>query len=325
MPVKSLAKAAIGWGAPWTPPLKRVLEQSLTVFIFHDVSDHPAPFSRECDLAVGIHQFEDQARLIAEIFHVISVDDLLARRLPPRAALITFDDGFAGVFRQALPVLRRLRLPCTVFLNTAPVSGEPLWASRAVYLCRHVPGFLGFLAARKGRAALMEPHLACTPELVTEWERQHGDEYVSTLSTYTGPLATPDDLRAAADDPLVTFGNHGHNHYNFMLLPDAAVETNVRAADTALAVYRNYRPVFAFPFGGPGRSFTEHHVALLTQLGQQVFFSGVSRVNRDPFAPLLHRISLMAWHDTPRRIWFQIARAAFDSRGNGHRTERVMP
>lgn len=39
--------------------------------------------------------------------------------LPARSLVVTFDDGFEGVYTQAWPVLKRLGLPATVFLNTA--------------------------------------------------------------------------------------------------------------------------------------------------------------------------------------------------------------
>ncbi len=39
---------------------------------------------------------------------------------------VTFDDGFETVYRHAWPVLQELRIPATVFLNTAYLdSPEP--------------------------------------------------------------------------------------------------------------------------------------------------------------------------------------------------------
>lgn len=40
------------------------------------------------------------------------------RPIPPKTAVVTFDDAFAGVSRWALPVLRRLDVPATVFVVT---------------------------------------------------------------------------------------------------------------------------------------------------------------------------------------------------------------
>jgi peptidoglycan/xylan/chitin deacetylase (PgdA/CDA1 family) len=43
-------------------------------------------------------------------------------RLPPGTAALTFDDGFSSLFEHAWPVLRRNRLPATVFLVAATLT-----------------------------------------------------------------------------------------------------------------------------------------------------------------------------------------------------------
>ena len=308
--IKSVVKTSVGLAAPRVPQLRAELERSLSVFLYHDVSDAPAPFSLDCHLAVSVRQFERQLAFIAETFNVISIDELLTGRVPQRAALITFDDGVAGIFQHALPALRRVGLPSIIFLNMAPVLGEPFWAARAVYLCRHTEGFLPWLTERVGRRALDSPHLACTPALVEEWERAHGDHDLKALPRYLGKFATPDDLEEADRDPLVTFGNHLYRHYNILNLSDAELEAEFRSDAEALSSYRGSRPVLAFPFG---HGVSDRHVSLLLGWGLKRLFTGISSLNRDPAAPILHRVSLTSWHDRPSRMWFQIARAAIES------------
>lgn len=314
--MKRAVKTAVGLAAPWMSPLQAELDRCLTVFVYHDVSDAPSPFSQECDLAVGVRQFERQIRFVAETFHVISMDDLLANRVPKRAALITFDDGLAGIFREALPLLRRFRLPSTIFLNMAPVLGEPFWAARAVYLCRHMEGFLAFLTERTASRMPGNPHVACTPELVEAWERLHGDSYLKTLSDYTGVFATPDDLQDADQDSLVTFGNHLYHHYNMLNLSAAQVHAEFKTNAEALSSYGGSRPVLTVPFG---RGFTDQHVAWLLGWGVARLFTGISSLNRDPHASILHRVTLTNWHDRPAKAWSQLAMASVArSVQNGH-------
>lgn len=50
-------------------------------------------------------------------------------RLPPRPVLLTFDDGTAGQYTRALPVLRRHRFVATFFVMTV-VLGKADWLSR---------------------------------------------------------------------------------------------------------------------------------------------------------------------------------------------------
>jgi peptidoglycan/xylan/chitin deacetylase (PgdA/CDA1 family) len=44
--------------------------------------------------------------------------------VPPRTVVVTFDDGYANVCTEAWPVLHDLRIPTTVFLNTAYLGQE---------------------------------------------------------------------------------------------------------------------------------------------------------------------------------------------------------
>ena len=47
--------------------------------------------------------------------------------LPPRTAIVTFDDGYASVASAALPVLQRLRVPATVFVVAGRIGSDNQW------------------------------------------------------------------------------------------------------------------------------------------------------------------------------------------------------
>jgi peptidoglycan/xylan/chitin deacetylase (PgdA/CDA1 family) len=98
--------------------------------MYHRI-DRQAPRLSELTrtLTVTPAAFAGQMRwIVAHGFHAIREQQLFAAffqqtRLPPRPVLITFDDGYRDVFRNALPVLERLHLSATAFVITGRISG----------------------------------------------------------------------------------------------------------------------------------------------------------------------------------------------------------
>ena len=71
-------------------------------------------------------------RLAAQGMRACSVTDFFAwlgqeKKLPDGSFLLTFDDGFLGVYEHAAPVLRELGWPATVFLVSQQIDGRDEW------------------------------------------------------------------------------------------------------------------------------------------------------------------------------------------------------
>lgn len=108
--------------------------RSVRVLAYHAVADvdHPAP-SR---YLVPPRLLEQQlSALSAAGFHFISATELLdglaGRRLPPRAILVTFDDGYVSVHHTARHILARLAIPAVAFVVTGLVGRWNEWDARA--------------------------------------------------------------------------------------------------------------------------------------------------------------------------------------------------
>lgn len=72
--------------------------------------------------------FSRQIQWLAGHYDVVSLDEI-GRRLEARKSLkhlaaITFDDGYAGVFEHAWPLLRGMGLPATVFIPTGLMNRD---------------------------------------------------------------------------------------------------------------------------------------------------------------------------------------------------------
>ncbi|GLX53585.1 hypothetical protein Shyhy01_65350 [Streptomyces hygroscopicus subsp. hygroscopicus] len=97
------------------------------ILMYHSVADTPNDATRT--LSVSPEAFAEQMALIAESrFTPVTTTELAAhwrggRPLPPRPVLITFDDGYEGVHRHALPLLARQHFPATLFVSTGWLRG----------------------------------------------------------------------------------------------------------------------------------------------------------------------------------------------------------
>lgn len=82
------------------------------VLCYHDVSKtHPGDA-----YGVTLTQLEEQFEYLQKNYNVVSIDDVILaskgkKVLPPKAVLITFDDGLASFYELAYPLLKRYKFP----------------------------------------------------------------------------------------------------------------------------------------------------------------------------------------------------------------------
>ncbi|MEU9123023.1 polysaccharide deacetylase family protein [Streptomyces sp. NPDC048506] len=95
--------------------------------MYHAVTVAPTP--AVVDLSVTPAAFAEQLAVLADRgFTPLTAADLATawrqgRPLPDRPVLITFDDGYEGVYRHALPALARHGFPATLFVSTGWLRG----------------------------------------------------------------------------------------------------------------------------------------------------------------------------------------------------------
>lgn len=98
------------------------------ILMYHAVADEPSEATR--GLSVSPRQFAEQMEILAALGRTPLTTAELAsswrgggRPLPDRPVLITFDDGYEGVHRHALPVLARHGFAATLFVSTGWLRG----------------------------------------------------------------------------------------------------------------------------------------------------------------------------------------------------------
>jgi len=102
-------------------------EAPVPILMYHAIAAEPNEATRE--LSVTPDAFAEQLAMIGELgFTPVGTAALAARwrsgrPLPARPVLITFDDGYEGVHRHALPVLAGHGFAATLFVSTGWIRG----------------------------------------------------------------------------------------------------------------------------------------------------------------------------------------------------------
>jgi peptidoglycan/xylan/chitin deacetylase (PgdA/CDA1 family) len=107
------------------------LARRFQVLAYHKVSNDPHPFFEPVHPDI----FDQQMSLMSRYYRVMPLMELVARNkigdLPDRAVAITFDDGYRDNYEHAFPILKKYRLPATIFVATGAIgTGEILWHDR---------------------------------------------------------------------------------------------------------------------------------------------------------------------------------------------------
>jgi peptidoglycan/xylan/chitin deacetylase (PgdA/CDA1 family) len=125
----------IGVAAP-APKSRTVVDQTAQtiIFCYHRLVDkvrYPGTEIKTADFEAQMKALKDRG------ITVISLQDYLAWRrseksIPPRCAVITFDDGWKSQYEVAWPILKKYGYPVTLFIYTEGIRGNLLGGGEAI-------------------------------------------------------------------------------------------------------------------------------------------------------------------------------------------------
>lgn len=274
------------------------LRSRLSILIYHRVLAEPdALFPDEIDA----RRFEQQLGFLKANFNIIplreAVEGLRNDSLPPRAACLTFDDGYADNADIALPLLQKHGVPATVFVATGFLGGGRMWNDTIIELIRNAPAAIDLSAAGYGVFALdtvaqrRDAIAALLGKLkyVPMEQRRLQVEAIAALV----PVSLPRDLMMSVAQVRqlhqagIEIGAHTVNHPIIARLPAAAARQEIADGKAALEAMID-APVrlFAYPNGKPGQDYQAEHVAMVRELGFDAAVStswGAARPGSDLF------------------------------------------
>ncbi len=194
-------------------------------------------------------------------------------------AVITFDDGYAGNYEDAWPVLRDEEIAATVFLTTGFLYGTELWADfarRAIDAARQKPPAVGAAAENLLRGALGSWPPAETTDRITRRlkyrppaQRDRALAELRDSSLELAPAARPltwDQAREMLAGG-VELGGHTVSHPILSTLEPGAQEEEILGSRQRIAEATGVEPLtFAYP-NGSARDYDRHTVEILRRAG----------------------------------------------------------
>src|SRR5271157_5580406 len=116
---------------------------SLRCVVFHNVSAMESPFTKGMGVTITPVKLAAVLKFLARYYTPVSLQDILAdsdgRSLPPRAILVTFDDGYASAMESAA-LCREFGVPAIFFVSAAFLDNHRLAPDNLVCYAANVLG-----------------------------------------------------------------------------------------------------------------------------------------------------------------------------------------
>lgn len=104
------------------------------IFNFHRVTDEAKTWEH---FGISPRIFEQQMIFLTKYFNVLSLEDILNLKsgIKTPAVAITFDDGYKDIYQYAYPILKKHKIPATIFIATDFVENRKMfWWDYTNYL-----------------------------------------------------------------------------------------------------------------------------------------------------------------------------------------------
>jgi peptidoglycan/xylan/chitin deacetylase (PgdA/CDA1 family) len=198
---------------------------------YHRVADVT---SDEYEVCVTPKHFAEHMQALNQFAHPLSLARLVKclkeGSLPPRAVVVTFDDGYADTLNEAQPILERHAIPATVFVCTG-YAGREFWWDELERLVMSSQTQLGALQLEVGKKQFVwnrveTAHLKARRDfrlalynflLHLTVEEQH--QAMDAIRSWSGQPAkataralTHEELWQLADHGLIEIGAHTRHH-----------------------------------------------------------------------------------------------------------------
>jgi peptidoglycan/xylan/chitin deacetylase (PgdA/CDA1 family) len=255
----------------------RLGEYPLAIIYFHRVLDHPDPFLPDDPT---IEEFEHLISTISKHFSTFTISKALELQalgqLPKLSLCISFDDGYADNYTNALPILDKYQIPATFFIATSGTKQGYLWNDVLLSNIRHTqapeittPDNSWLLNATQNKVAAYLS-LICQLKFMPNKKR---DEYILNIALQLGNIETKKCMMNKEQVRNLhelghEIGGHTTTHSILGVQDPQVALTEIKTNQIELERILNSKiKTFAFPNGYFPRDFDQSHIDMMKECG----------------------------------------------------------
>ncbi len=245
--------------------------------------------------------FDKQLDCIGRLWNVLPLGEALERlatnSLPARAAVLTFDDGYADNIILAGPLLQRHGLPATVFIASGFLNGGRMWNDTVIEAARRLPnGSLDLTDIDLGRYELggARQRYDAAVKIISrikyadaDRRRQVTDRLESMVDGLPDDLMLSEAMMAGAGALGIQFGAHTVDHPILARLSEADARREIAQGKADVeAITGAPVDLFAYPNGKLNEDYLPRDVGLVKQAGFRAAVAtnwGVASASDDVF------------------------------------------
>lgn len=270
---------------------------SLRSLVFHDISDGLSPFTRGLGVSIAPEEFERIINFVCRYYSPLQLKDYIDNRakgsLPERPILITFDDAYASVARNAAPILQKCKVPAVFFVNSGLVGNRELATDNLLCYVANVRGVetlrslaRPFATSRNIRLDSLEDVLDnLFPAMSQRQVAGLRERLVSAAGLSSANLAEQANLYVSAEQLRTLtssgfeIGSHTTSHVFCRTLTPTELDLEIDDNNKNLKVITGANvTTFSVPYGGPA-DFTKELAERLRSSGHETVFLARDRAN----------------------------------------------
>lgn len=269
-------------------------------FTSHVILYHAAFSNIPKNLEKGLHnvapeEIYKQIKWLKKNFEIVSIDELFELKRAGTAA-ITFDDAYESVFKEAIPVIKSLNVPVTIFIDGCSLGDNIFWRDKIRFLINNSleSEFINYYEKISESAKfLTKENFYWTSKSVNINSRkidQALDGFFRERNIDLNQInyCLKDKSLLVADE-FITYGNHTFNHYNLASLnKEEQKEEIIKNHELLKCLGVKLSRVFSIPFGGK-KHFNEVTIKIIKDLGYKGCLLSSNRVNMK-FYPELYAL-----------------------------------